>query len=217
MNPGKVVYREDDPTDIREHLRYGPEYASLEPRTTLDFDDEGGFSHLVELCNGCGTCRQTDGDVMCPTYRATEEEVATTRGRANLLRAAISGEIEPEELYGERFQEEVLDLCIGCKGCQSDCPTGVDLAKLKAEVKHQYHDREGRATGSGCSRTSTGWRRWGARSRRWRTAPRNCQVRGRPSRRRPESRPIGRYRRFDGSHWSTGSSREVPKEPRKRE
>ncbi|QLK26218.1 FAD-binding protein [Natrinema zhouii] len=143
MNPGKVVYREEEPTDIREHLRYGPDYTSLEPRTTLDFDDEGGFSHVVELCNGCGTCRQTDGDVMCPTYRATEEEIATTRGRANLLRAAISGEIDPEELYGERFQEEVLDLCIGCKGCQSDCPTGVDLAKLKAEVKHQYHDREG--------------------------------------------------------------------------
>ncbi|WP_265112007.1 FAD-binding and (Fe-S)-binding domain-containing protein [Halosolutus halophilus] len=143
MNPGKVVYREEDPTDIREHLRYGPDYASLEPRTTLDFDDDGGFSHLVELCNGCGTCRQTDSDVMCPTYRATEEEVATTRGRANLLRAAISGEIDPEELYSERFQSEVLDLCIGCKGCQSDCPTGVDLAKLKVEVKHQYHDREG--------------------------------------------------------------------------
>ncbi|ELY64491.1 FAD-binding and (Fe-S)-binding domain-containing protein [Natrinema versiforme] len=143
LNPGKVVYREDDPTDIRDHLRYGPDYAALEPRTTLDFDDEGGFADLVELCNGCGTCRQTDGDVMCPTYRATEEEIATTRGRANLLRAAISGEIDPEELYGERFQDEVLDLCIGCKGCQSDCPTGVDLAKLKAEVKHQYHDREG--------------------------------------------------------------------------
>ncbi|SEP94444.1 FAD-binding and (Fe-S)-binding domain-containing protein [Natrinema salaciae] len=143
LNPGKVVYRDDDPTDIREHLRYGPAYASLEPQTTLEFDEKGGFSHLVELCNGCGTCRQTDGDVMCPTYRATEEEIATTRGRANLLRAAISGEIEPDELYGERFQNEVLDLCIGCKGCQSDCPTGVDLAKLKAEVKHQYHEREG--------------------------------------------------------------------------
>ena len=143
LNPGKVVYRDSDPTDIRDLLRYGPEYAALEPRTTLDFDDEGGFSHLVELCNGCGTCRQTDGDVMCPTYRATEEEIATTRGRANLLRAAISGELDPDELYGERFQSEVLDLCIGCKGCQSDCPTGVDLAKLKAEVKHQYHDREG--------------------------------------------------------------------------
>ncbi|MFC4438395.1 MULTISPECIES: FAD-binding and (Fe-S)-binding domain-containing protein [Natrialbaceae] len=145
MNPGKVVYREDEDgrTDMRDHLRYGADYASLEPRTSLDFDDEGSFSHLVELCNGCGTCRQTDGDVMCPTYRATEEEITTTRGRANLLRAAISGEIDPDELYSERFQSEVLDLCIGCKGCQSDCPTGVDLAKLKAEVKHQYHDREG--------------------------------------------------------------------------
>ncbi|APW98362.1 FAD-binding oxidoreductase [Halobiforma lacisalsi AJ5] len=163
MNPGKVVYREDvsasdatdpsegssrdprdgDPTDSRKHLRYGPDYASLEPRTELDFDEEGGFSHLVELCNGCGTCRQTGSDVMCPTYRATGEEIATTRGRANLLRAAISGEIDPEELYDERFQSEVLDLCIGCKGCQSDCPTGVDLAKLKAEVKGQYRKREG--------------------------------------------------------------------------
>ena len=145
MNPGKVVYRDEvgERTDIREHLRYGPDYASLEPRTALDFDDDGGFSHLVELCNGCGTCRQTDGDVMCPTYRATEEEITTTRGRANLLRAAISGEIDPEELYEDRFQEEVLDLCIGCKGCQSDCPTGVDLAKLKAEVKHQSHERNG--------------------------------------------------------------------------
>ncbi|QLG48204.1 FAD-binding and (Fe-S)-binding domain-containing protein [Natrinema halophilum] len=143
MNPGKVVYRDDEPTDIRDHLRYGPDYAALEPRTTLDFEDDGGFSHLVELCNGCGTCRQTGSDVMCPTYRATEAEIATTRGRANLLRAAISGEIDHEELYDERFHEEVLDLCIGCKGCQSDCPTGVDLAKLKAEVKHQYHDREG--------------------------------------------------------------------------
>ncbi|WP_247001332.1 FAD-binding and (Fe-S)-binding domain-containing protein [Halosolutus gelatinilyticus] len=143
MNPGKVVYRDDDPTDIREHLRYGPDYASLEPTTALDFEDDGGFSHLVELCNGCGTCRQTGGDVMCPTYRATEEEIATTRGRANLLRAAIGGQLDPEELYSDRFQSEVLDLCIGCKGCQSDCPTGVDLAKLKVEVKHQYHDREG--------------------------------------------------------------------------
>ncbi len=143
LNPGKVVYRDDEPTDIRDHLRYGPDYASLEPRTTLEFDEEGGFAHLVELCNGCGTCRQTGSDVMCPTYRATEEEITTTRGRANLLRAAISGEIDPDELYSEQFQSEVLDLCIGCKGCQSDCPTGVDLAKLKAEVKQQYHDREG--------------------------------------------------------------------------
>jgi len=143
LNPGKVVYTEDDPTDVRDHLRYGADYASLEPTTTLDFADEGGFSHLVELCNGCGTCRQTDSDVMCPTYRASEEEIQTTRGRANLLRAAISGDLSEEELHSERFQEEVLDLCVGCKGCKSDCPTGVDLAKLKAEVKHQYRQEEG--------------------------------------------------------------------------
>jgi FAD/FMN-containing dehydrogenase/Fe-S oxidoreductase len=154
MHPGNVVYR-DDPEDVgpdsergvgadnREHLRYGAAYQSVEPRTELDFEDEGGFSHLVELCNGCGTCRQTDTDVMCPTWRASKEEIQTTRGRANMLRAGISGEISEEELYSERFQEEVLDLCVGCKGCASDCPTGVDMAKLKTEVKHQYHEREG--------------------------------------------------------------------------
>ncbi|WP_415380155.1 FAD-binding and (Fe-S)-binding domain-containing protein [Halosimplex sp. TS25] len=143
MNPGKVVYRDDDPTDMREHLRYGPEYSSIEPQTELDFSEEGGFSHLVELCNGCGTCRQEDTDVMCPTYRATDDELATTRGRANMLRAAISGEIAPERLFDEAFQRDVLDLCVGCKGCKSDCPTGVDMAKLKTEVKHQYHEQEG--------------------------------------------------------------------------
>ncbi|MFB6139969.1 MAG: FAD-binding and (Fe-S)-binding domain-containing protein [Halosimplex sp.] len=143
MNPGKVVYRESDPTDIREHLRYGPEYSSVEPTTALDFSEEGGFSHLVELCNGCGTCRQTDGDVMCPTYRASEEEIQSTRGRANMLRAAISGDLPEEELFGERFQAEVLDLCVGCKGCASDCPTGVDVAKLKTEVTHEAHQRNG--------------------------------------------------------------------------
>jgi Fe-S oxidoreductase len=128
---------------MRENLRYGPAYQSLEPQTELDFSDEGGFSHLVELCNGCGTCRTTGTDTMCPTYRASTDEMQTTRGRANMLRAAISGELPEEELYSEHFQEEVLDLCVGCKGCASDCPTGVDLAKLKAEVKHQYHEREG--------------------------------------------------------------------------
>ena len=160
MNPGTVVYWDEDDenapedgrgvgADTREHLRYGAAYSSLEPQTTMSFDGTGaeggeeGFSHLVELCNGCGTCRQTEGETMCPTYRASREEIQTTRGRANLLRAAISGDLPEDELYSERFQEEVLDLCVGCKGCASDCPTGVDMAKLKTEVKHQYHEREG--------------------------------------------------------------------------
>jgi len=143
LNPGKVVFRDEDPTDIREHLRYGPAYSTVERSTVQDFSAEGGYDQLVELCNGCGTCRQTDADTMCPTFRATGEEIATTRGRANLLRAGISGELPAEEMYGERFQSAVLDLCVGCKACKSDCPTGVDMAKLKAELKHDYHEREG--------------------------------------------------------------------------
>ena len=154
LHPGNVVYR-DGPDDVgpdadrgvgadmRERLRYGPTYQTLEPQTALGFDDDGGFAHLVELCNGCGTCRQTGSATMCPTYRASRDEVETTRGRANLLRAAISGELPPESLYTDRFQSEVLDLCIGCKGCKNDCPTGVDLAKLKAEVRHHYIERNG--------------------------------------------------------------------------
>jgi FAD/FMN-containing dehydrogenase/Fe-S oxidoreductase len=144
MHPGNVVYEGD--ADMRENLRYGPSYSSLEPQTALDFEQGehgNGFSELVELCNGCGTCRQTDSDTMCPTYRASREEIQATRGRANMLRAAISGELPEEEMYSDRFQEEVLDLCVGCKGCASDCPTGVDMAKLKTEVKHQYHQQEG--------------------------------------------------------------------------
>ncbi len=162
LHPGNVVYRDgpEDPgpdnargvgadtdrgvgADMRENLRYGPDYQSIEPQTALDFDDEGGFSELVELCNGCGNCRETGSGVMCPTYRASEEEIQTTRGRANMLRAAISGELPEDEIHSDRFQEEVLELCVGCKGCKSDCPTGVDLAKLKAEVKHQHHQEEG--------------------------------------------------------------------------
>ena len=154
LNPGTVVFR-DSPADIgpdtdrgvnadmREHLRYGASYQSIEPQTALDFSEEGGFSQLVELCNGCGTCRQTDEGLMCPTYKVSGEEIQSTRGRANMLRAAISGDLDEEELHSERFQSEVLGLCVGCKGCKNDCPTGVDMAKLKTEVKHQHHQRDG--------------------------------------------------------------------------
>ena len=154
LHPGNVVYREGPEdigpdsmrgvgADMRENLRYGPSYQAIEPQTTLDFSSEGGFQHLVELCNGCGTCRQQSGDVMCPTYRVSSDEQLTTRGRANMLRAAISGEIDPASRFSPAFQRSVLDLCIGCKGCKSDCPTGVDMAKLKAETKHGYLQQEG--------------------------------------------------------------------------
>jgi FAD/FMN-containing dehydrogenase/Fe-S oxidoreductase len=143
LNPGNVCGNHDP----REHLRYDSDYefdAGFEP--TMHWDNENGFQGMAELCHGCAGCtghQDTTGSVMCPTYRATDnEEITSTRGRANMLRRAMSGEL-PEDPTDEEFVEEVLDLCIGCKGCKRDCPSGVDMAKLKAEVKHEYHQEEG--------------------------------------------------------------------------
>ncbi|MFT4930529.1 MAG: FAD/FMN-containing dehydrogenase/Fe-S oxidoreductase [Natronomonas sp.] len=142
LNPGSVC-GEPDPTD---DLRFDPEYtfdADFEP--VLDWDNENGFQGMVELCHGCAGCaghQDSTGGVMCPTYRAAEEEITSTRGRANMLRQAMSGDL-PDDVFAEEFAAEVMDLCIGCKGCKNDCPSGVDMAKLKAEVGHEYHQREG--------------------------------------------------------------------------
>ena len=142
LNPGNVC-GDHDPT---ETLRYDAEYtfdAGFEP--TLNWDTENGFQGMVELCHGCAGCtghQETTGGVMCPTYRASEEELTSTRGRANMLRSAMDGDL-PDDPFDEEFVTEVLDLCIGCKGCKKDCPSGVDMAKLKAEVVHEHHQREG--------------------------------------------------------------------------
>ncbi|MEF8828824.1 MAG: FAD-linked oxidase C-terminal domain-containing protein, partial [Haloarcula sp.] len=142
LNPGNIC-GEHDPA---ENLRYDPDYefdAGFEP--TLDWDNENGFQGMVELCHGCAGCtghQETTGGVMCPTYRAAEEEITSTRGRANMLRSAMDGDL-PDDPTDEEFVTEVLDLCIGCKGCKKDCPSGVDMAKLKAEVVHEHHQREG--------------------------------------------------------------------------
>ncbi|SER69201.1 FAD-binding and (Fe-S)-binding domain-containing protein [Natrinema salaciae] len=147
LNPGQVVFRDDDPTDMTENHRFGPAYefdAGFDP--VLEWEDENGFQGMAELCHGCGGCRgeqSTTGGVMCPTFRASHEEVLSTRGRANMLRQAMSGELDREAQFDDEFVEEVLDLCIGCKGCKHDCPSGVDMAKLKAEVSHEYHERNG--------------------------------------------------------------------------
>jgi FAD/FMN-containing dehydrogenase/Fe-S oxidoreductase len=142
LNPGNIC-GDHDPT---ERLRYDPDYdfdAGFEP--ALNWDNENGFQGMVELCHGCAGCtghQETTGGVMCPTYRASEEEITSTRGRANMLRWAMDGDL-PDDPFDEQFVTEVLDLCIGCKGCKTDCPSGVDMAKLKAEVVHEHHQREG--------------------------------------------------------------------------
>jgi FAD/FMN-containing dehydrogenase/Fe-S oxidoreductase len=142
LNPGNVCGDHDATDD----LRYDPGYefdAGFDP--VLEWDNDNGFQGMVELCHGCAGCtghQETTGGVMCPTYRAADEEITSTRGRANALRAAMSGDL-PADPTDEEFVTEVLDLCIGCKGCKNDCPSGVDLAKLKAEVVHEHHQREG--------------------------------------------------------------------------
>ncbi|UTF52653.1 FAD-binding and (Fe-S)-binding domain-containing protein [Natronosalvus rutilus] len=142
LNPGQVC----GDVDMTENLRFDGEYefdAGFEP--ALEWDNENGMQGMVELCHGCGGCRGTQentGGVMCPTYRAADEEITTTRGRANMLRQAMSGDL-PDDPTDDAFATEVLDLCIGCKGCARDCPSEVDMAKLKAEVSHARHQREG--------------------------------------------------------------------------
>ncbi|MFB6113185.1 MAG: FAD-binding and (Fe-S)-binding domain-containing protein [Halodesulfurarchaeum sp.] len=146
LNPGQVCGYEDGPTDLTEDLRYGPDYDFEVPfEPALHWENDNGFQGMTELCHGCGGCtgyQDTTGGTMCPTYRAAEEEIMSTRGRANMLRSAMNGNL-PDDLLSEEFIHEVLDLCMSCKGCKIDCPSGVDMAKLKAEVEWEYKQRNG--------------------------------------------------------------------------
>ena len=138
MNPGKVV----DAPEVTENLRLGADYQTINIKTHLDFSKEGGFSRAVEMCNGMGVCRKRDVGTMCPSYHATLEEEHSTRGRANALRAALSGALPPDELISKRMYD-VLDLCLECKGCKHECPSNVDLAKIKYEFLAQYNEKYG--------------------------------------------------------------------------
>ncbi len=138
LNPGKIV----DPLPMLEHLRYGPEYAVDEPPTMLDFSAFGGAAGLADQCSGVGVCRQRLAGTMCPSYMATGEEAHSTRARANALRIAFSNVGFLDGLHDPAVAE-ALDLCLSCKACRTECPTGVDVARLKAEWLHQRHEREG--------------------------------------------------------------------------
>jgi FAD/FMN-containing dehydrogenase/Fe-S oxidoreductase len=141
MNPGKVVapYRSD------ENLRLGPHWRPRQFASHFGYpDDEGSFSKAVLRCVGIGNCRTHTGGVMCPSYRATGEEEHSTRGRARLLFEMLDGHADSPVTGGWRSPEvnDALDLCLACKGCKSDCPTGVDMATYKAEfLAHHYARR----------------------------------------------------------------------------
>jgi FAD/FMN-containing dehydrogenase/Fe-S oxidoreductase len=135
MNPGKVV-AEPDPGD---RLRIGPDYQVREPETTgFDFSAQGGFARAVEMCSGVGACRKTSSGTMCPSYMVTLEEEQTTRGRANALRLLISGQLKADG-FDDPTVAEAMDLCLQCKACKTECPSNVDMAKLKAEWLHQVY------------------------------------------------------------------------------
>jgi FAD/FMN-containing dehydrogenase/Fe-S oxidoreductase len=138
MNPGKIVH----PPQMDQNLRYGETYKSQGWRPVFRFEEfqgEAGLVQAIEQCNGAGVCRKSEG-VMCPSFQASQEEMYSTRGRSNLLRALISGQF-PSEGEGYRAVKETLDLCLACKGCKSECPSGVDVAKLKYEFFNHYYNQ----------------------------------------------------------------------------
>ena len=138
MNPGNIV----DSPGILENLRYGIAYKTWQPKTLLDFSAQGGFAASVEMCNGVGVCRKKLEGTMCPSYMVTKDEEHSTRGRANALRAVLSGRLPASEFTGKRLHE-VMDLCLECKGCKAECPSNVDMAKLKYEFLYHYHQANG--------------------------------------------------------------------------
>ncbi|HEX7069641.1 MAG TPA: FAD-linked oxidase C-terminal domain-containing protein, partial [Rhodothermales bacterium] len=137
LNPNRVV----DAPPMTENLRLGPSYRTIPVVTEFDYSADGGFAGAIELCNGNGACRKLDSGTMCPSFMVTREEKDSTRGRANALRAAISGLIPVEELTGERMHE-VMDLCVQCKACKTECPSNVDMARLKSEWLSKVWDTQ---------------------------------------------------------------------------
>lgn len=134
MNPGKIV---DGPSPT-ENLRYGEDYQRPDLQTGLDFSREGGLLRAAELCNGAGVCRKLKTGTMCPSFMATRDEEHSTRGRSNALRLVLSGEFPVQGLSSDQLYR-TYDLCLQCKGCKAECPSNVDVAKLKVEFLYQYY------------------------------------------------------------------------------
>ena len=143
FNPGKIV----DAPPLTSNLRYGPTYRTPTPPAAFDHSAYGGLGRAVEMCSGVGACRKTLAGTMCPSYMATRDEAHSTRGRANVLRLAMTGALGPtgprEAGLGDRGVHDVLDLCLECRACKTECPVGVDMARFKSEFLADYWRRHG--------------------------------------------------------------------------
>ncbi|MFM7150630.1 MAG: (Fe-S)-binding protein, partial [Gemmataceae bacterium] len=144
FNPGRIVHG----PPMTDNLRYPPGYSPVEPTTVMDYSAQAGFLRAIEMCNGSGACRKTQGGTMCPSFRVTLDEQDSPRGRANALRHALAdlgtratpGEIS--RTMRQTWLQDVFDLCVMCKACKSECPSNVDVAKLKAEwMQIRYRGR----------------------------------------------------------------------------
>ena len=143
FNPGKIV----DAPPLTANLRYGAGYRTPNPAAVFDHSEHGGLGRAVEMCSGVGACRKTLSGTMCPSYMATRDEAHSTRGRANTLRLAMTGALgrdDPRETgLGDRDVYDVLDLCLECRACKTECPVGVDMARFKSEFLADYWRRHG--------------------------------------------------------------------------
>jgi FAD/FMN-containing dehydrogenase/Fe-S oxidoreductase len=138
FNPGKIT----DAPPLTANLRYGAGYKAANPFTFFDYSEYGGMAGAVEMCSGVGACRKKLSGTMCPSYMATREESASTRGRANVLRLAMTGRLGESGL-GDQGVFDVLDLCLECRACKAECPVGVDMARFKSEFLADHHARHG--------------------------------------------------------------------------
>jgi FAD/FMN-containing dehydrogenase/Fe-S oxidoreductase len=160
MNPGKII----DAEPMDHNLRYGTGYQPKAFRSEFHYLDDGSFGQAVEMCTGVGACRQSLAGTMCPSYRATRDEAHCTRGRANALRLAMAGDWGPDGMQSKELYD-ILDLCLSCKACKSECPSNVDVARLKSEFLQQYRDAQGVtrrdkliAKSTKMARSNSGWK-----------------------------------------------------------
>jgi FAD/FMN-containing dehydrogenase/Fe-S oxidoreductase len=192
FNPGRIV----DTPPITSHLRYGAGYVTPLPATFFDFSDFDGFGRAVEMCSGVGLCRKKREGTMCPSYMVTKDEAHSTRGRANTLRLAMTGRLDDAKL-SDRGVHEVLDLCLECRACKSECPVGVDMARFKSEFLAGYWDRHGmsitaHAFGSGHAAAV-----WGSRF-----APISNRIAAHPIARWAAEKIVGLDRRRSLPQWT---------------
>ena len=140
FNPGKIV--RSPKMDDRSLFRFKPKYEQKPLDTVLDWSEWGNFASAAEMCNSNGACRKMDANVMCPSFRVTGNEKDLTRGRANSLRLALSGQLGTDAMVSDEMAE-TMELCVSCKGCKRECPTGVDMARMKVEFLHHFKSRHG--------------------------------------------------------------------------